>query len=180
MTDMIRTRMTADEFLALPETMSIHELIDGEVYLAPPPMIEHQTVSGNIYFYLRTLIPQGRWYAAPTGVYLDEQNIPEPDILWLAPEHMSKIKGRYIEGAPDLIVEIFSNSTAKRDKEDKFHLYEKYGVREYWMVDPSNQYVEVYVLKENIFVRQGTYDKSDSFTSSLFGDAAIQVAAFFA
>jgi hypothetical protein len=50
MVDMIRTRMTAEEFLALPETMSIHELLDGEMYMAPPPMVEHQSVRGNIYF----------------------------------------------------------------------------------------------------------------------------------
>jgi Uma2 family endonuclease len=129
---------------------------------------------------LRTLIPHGKWFAAPTGVYLDESNIPEPDILWLASEHVDKIKGRYIEGAPDLIVEIFSKSTVVRDREDKFHLYEKYGVREYWMVDPSNEFVEVYVLKEGAFDRLGIYDKSGSFSSSLFGDVIIQVATFFA
>jgi Uma2 family endonuclease len=179
MVDMIRTRMTAEEFLALPETTAIHELLDGEVYMAPPPLVEHQSVSGNIYFYLRTLIPHGKWFAAPTGVYFDEQNIPEPDVFWLSDANLGKIKGRYIEGAPDLIVEIFSNSTAKRDKEDKFHLYEKYDVREYWMVDPSNQYVEVYALVDGAFAPRGVYAKEDSFTSSLFGDVVIQVAAFF-
>ncbi len=180
MVDMIRTRMTAEEFLALPETTAIHELLDGEVYMAPPPMTSHQSVSGNAYFYLRTLIQQGRWFAAPTGVYLDEVNIPEPDILWLAPDHIDKIKPRYIEGAPDLIVEILSKSTAARDKESKFHLYERHGVLEYWMVDPSNEYVEVYLLKDGVFDRTGVHDKSGSFTSSLFGDVVIQVAAFFA
>jgi Uma2 family endonuclease len=180
MVDMIRTRMTAEEFLALPETMAIHELLDGEVYMAPPPMVEHQSSSMNIIALLLKLIPGGRLFHAPTGVYFDAENIPEPDVLWLSVENLSKIKGRYIEGAPDLIVEIFSNSTAKRDKEDKFHLYEKYGVREYWMVDPSNQYVEVYALVEGTFAPRGVYAKDDSFTSSLFGDAVIQVAAFFA
>lgn len=179
MVEMVRTRMTAEEFLALPETTSIHELIDGEITMSPPPMTSHQSVSGNAYFYLRTLIQSGRWFAAPTGVYLDEENIPEPDILWLAPEHIDKIKTRYIEGAPDLIVEILSKSTAARDKESKFHLYEKHGVREYWLVDPANEYVEVYALVDGVFARRGIYEKAGSFTSSLFGDVVIQVAAFF-
>ncbi len=180
MVDMIRTRMTAEEFLALPETTAIHELLDGEVYMAPPPMVEHQSSSMNIIALLLKIIPGGRLFHAPTGVYFDEANIPEPDVFWLSADNLGKIKGRYVEGAPDLIVEIFSNSTAKRDKEDKFHLYEKHGVREYWMVDPSNQYVEVYLLKDGVFDRTGVHDKSGSFTSSLFGDVVIQVAAFFA
>lgn len=180
MVDMMRTRMTAEEFLALPETTAIHELLDGAVYMAPPPMVEHQSSSMNIIALLLKIIPGGRLFHAPTGVYFDAENIPEPDIIWLSEANLGKIKLRYIEGAPDLVVEIFSNSTAKRDKEDKFHLYEKYGVREYWMVDPSNEYVEVYALVERTFTKRGIYEKADSFTSSLFGDVVIQVAAFFA
>lgn len=180
MVDVIRARMSADEFLTLPETMEIHELLDGEVYMAPPPTVEHQSASMNIIALLLKIIPGGRLFHAPTGVYFDEANIPEPDVFWLSADHLDKLKARYVEGAPDLVVEIFSNSTAKRDKEDKFHLYEKHGVREYWMVDPSNEYVEVYTLTEGLFGRRGIYEKADHFTSSLFGEAVIQVAAFFA
>jgi Uma2 family endonuclease len=180
MVDMTRTRMTAEAFLALPETTAIHELLDGEVYMAPPPLVEHQSSSMNIVALLLKIIPGGRLFHAPTGVYFDVENIPEPDVFWLSPANLGKIRGRYIEGAPDLIGEILSKGTVVRDREDKFHLYEKHGVREYWMVDPANEYVEVYLLKDGVFDRQGTYDKSGSFTSSLFGDIVIQVAAFFA
>jgi Uma2 family endonuclease len=178
MVDIIRARMTAGEFLALPETMAIQELLDGEVYMALPPTVEHQSASMNIIALLLKMIPGGRLFHAPIGVYLDDANIPEPDVFWLSADHLGQIKARYIEGAPDLVVEIFSASTAKRDKdkEDKFHLYEKHGVREYWMVDPSNEYVEVYMLNEGLLVRRSVYEKTDSFTSSLFGEVLIPVA----
>jgi Uma2 family endonuclease len=159
--------------------MAIQELLDGEVCMAPRPTVEHQSASMNIIALLLKIIPGGRLFHAPTGVYVDEANIPEPDVFWLSADHLGQIKARYIEGAPDLVVEIFSASTAKRDKEDKFHLYEKHGVREYWMVDPSNEYMEVYTLNEGLFVWRGIYEKAGSFTSSLFGEALIPVADIF-
>lgn len=101
-------------------------------------------------------------------------------MFWLSEQKLENIKPKYVVGASDLIVEVFSPSTARRDKEYKFHLYEKYGVREYWMVDPVNQYVEVYVLQEGVFVRQGVYDEADTFTSPVLGDKVVEVRLVFA
>src|SRR5687768_16231992 len=126
-----RTRMTADEFFQLPETMQPTELIDGELIASPTPTPKHQLAVGAFFTLIHGLIPDGVVLFAPLSVYLDEENIPEPDVMWVAENSRCVITEKRLEGPPDLIVEVFSPGTAKRDKRDKFKLYEKHGVREY-------------------------------------------------
>jgi len=164
-----KTRMTAAEFFQLPETNQPTELIDGALIVNPPPIPKHQRLGRLFLFLLDSLIPDGELFFAPIGVYFDEENIPEPDIVWVAENSKCVIGDKYLEGLPDLIVEIFSPSTATRDKREKYQLYQRHGVGEYWMVDPVGQYVEVCVLQDAKFEQQGVYGADDSFESPVLG-----------
>jgi len=132
------------DYLALPEASQPAELLDGVVCMSPSPDSGHQFVAGDLYFYLRSAVPSGRWLLAPMDVVLDEGQVLQPDLLWIAPERQTII-GPRIMGAPDLVVEILSPSTLKRDRGPKFSLYERYGVRELWLVNPAPPSIEVWV-----------------------------------
>jgi len=168
MVDMIRTRMTAQEFMLLPETNLPAELIDGELIMSLAPEDAHQQTSMKTILALAKILPEGGEFRhAPTDVYFDEINYFQPDIFWVSKDnqrcHLEN--GKYWRGAPDLIVEIFSPSTERSDRKKKFEIYEQYGVREYWMIDPLAQYIEVWALQENKFVRMGVYGPGEGFDS---------------
>jgi Uma2 family endonuclease len=179
MTDQTRIRMTAAEFFQLPETTRITELIDGELIVGPTPVPEHQRLVFRSASVVDDLKPDGEVFIAPISVYLDENNIPEPDILWIAANSQCSIGEKYLEGAPDLIIEVLSPSTARYDKTVKFLLYEKYGVREYWMIDPSRKVVDVWTLVSGQYSQQGVFDKHQSFISAVLAGKTIHVSAIF-
>ena len=135
----IQTRkMTASEFLSLPVSNTFHELLDGEEVMSPSPTRNHQVTLGRVFLLLEHGAPHGEVILAPMDVYLDDSNVVQPDLLWIAQGSACKwVEGKYLNGAPDLVAEIFSPGTVRRDKKDKFRLYEKFGVREYWMIDPD-------------------------------------------
>ena len=160
MAEQIKTRMTADEYLQLRETNLPVQFLDGEVIKMPAPELEHQDCVGNIYVIFRQATKSlgGKAYVAPVDVYFDALNIPQPDVLWLAPNSACKPIGcQRLSGPPDLIAEALSPGTAHIDRQRKFRLYEKYGVREYWLVDPRDQLVEVCQYIEGRFVRLDVY-----------------------
>lgn len=174
----IQTRMTSAEFLALPETMLPMELIDGEVIMSPAPELNHQNIVGKVYLLLNSLSKGGTVYVAPVDVYLDEANTVQPDVLWAAPEsRCSAVAGKYLRGGPDLVVELFSPGTARRDKREKFRLYEKHGVREYWMVDTVEKFIEVWVREGDKFPRLDVYGPEEQFASPLL--SAVDTKAIF-
>jgi Uma2 family endonuclease len=179
MIDQTRTRMTAAEYLALPETSRFEELINGELIVTPPPVTGHQEINGNVYFLVRTLMPNGKVFHPPTGVYFDDDNIPEPDVVWVAENSRCKIGEKLLEGPPDLIVEILSPSTARNDKVEKFQLYEKFGVPEYWIVDPVHKLIEAWVLDGGRYVLQGVYGVDDTFASAVLSSKVVDVKLIF-
>lgn len=163
-------RVTADEYFQLPQTNLPAELIDGEVYQTPAPELEHQRLVLRIATEIQKRIANGEVFVAPVDVYLDDLNIVQPDVLWISENSQCvPVEGKHLRGAPDLVVEVFSPGTALRDKREKFRLYEKRGTREYWMVDPQEQYIEVWLLTERGFARQDVYGPGESFTSPLLG-----------
>jgi Uma2 family endonuclease len=177
MAEQIKTRMTATEFLQLPETNLPLQLLDGEVVTEMnAPELPHQDVVGNVFvlFKLKARELGGKAYVAPVDVYFDELNIPQPDVIWLASDTRCEMVGtQRLSGAPDLIAEVLSPSTAAIDRKKKFRLYEKYGVREYWIVEPRDQLVEVWQQHVNHFVLLDAYASSESFTSSLIGEVKV-------
>src|SRR5690348_10446891 len=163
------TRMSAEEYFRLPEYAShdLIELIEGEVVIGVPPNTKHQSAVGETFFIFMTCAKTigGKAFTAPIEVYLDAHNIFEPDVLYLAPDTKCVVEEKRLLGAPDLVVEVLSRSTAKNDRENKFRAYQKFGVREYWIIDPVNAYLEVYVLEGAVFTKLGTFVVGDTFAS---------------
>jgi Uma2 family endonuclease len=125
----------------LPEG-TLAELINGRIYMTPPPNIEHQgiamTISGEIYMALKMKKIFGKVYASPVGVFLDEyENAVQPDIVFIAARNKSLIKPDAIHGVPDLMLEILSPGNRVHDLKRKKTLYERFGVKEYWIIDPN-------------------------------------------
>lgn len=173
MADVTQIRMTAAEFMELPETTQITELIDGELVVSPSPIKLHQDVSGNLHFLLRQLYKKigGTVQYAPMDVHLDDENVVQPDIFWVSDKNEKCKVGEdgYWHGPPDLIVEILSPGTARQDKVTKFALYERHGVREYWIADPKYRNIEVWSLVEGKYTRVGLFSANDSFKSPVLG-----------
>ncbi len=168
MGDATKTLVTAQEFFALPESNQIRELINGEI-VVNPPKDRHQKVSASAYSFLDRLELGGELRYAPTGLYLDDIDILEPDIFWVSSknDHCSLGDDDYWYGAPDLVVEILSPSSIRYDRVEKFQLYEKYGVREYWIVDPNKPSIEIWVHIDGKLVYQGEFTTDKTFTSTV-------------
>jgi Uma2 family endonuclease len=176
-----RIRITSAAFRQLPETNQIQELIDGEVIMSPPLDL-HQAVSWVMSLFLGVLL-QGRgiFRTAPTGIHFEEGHDYEPDIYWISPENKHCIldsEGRWWHGGPDLIIEILSPTTSVRDYGTKYEIYEKHGVREYWIVDPAARFLLVYRHNGSRFERIGGYVPGEQFTSTVLG-ADVPVASLF-
>ena len=173
MVEFVQTRMTSAEYWQQPETNRIEELIDGELIVTPPPLDVHQVKTGNIYVFLRLLADRekgGYVRFAPNGVHFEDGYDFEPEVFWIAPDNDHCIlapDGRYWHGAPDLIVEILSPTTAYRDRGIKFETYQKHGVREYWLVDPDAAFIEVYRLENEQFVRLRLFKAGQIFSSAV-------------
>lgn len=127
-----------------------YELINGEMIQKSAPSPKHQEVSRNLLFALETFNRQkkiGSIFYAPLDVYFDEYNKPQPDIVFVSTEKKDIINKDGIKGVPDLIIEIISPSSFFRDRIEKKALYEKMLVHECWLVDPQNETIEIYALK---------------------------------
>lgn len=134
------------------------ELIDGKVVaMSPRPSVNHNHIAGNIYHILRTYLKRRtcRPFGDGVDLYLTEQDRFIPDGMVVCDPH--KIKKNGIYGAPDLVIEILSPSTARYDRGHKKDVYEKVGVREYWIVEPDSKAIEVYLLQNGKFVLDNVY-----------------------
>lgn len=177
-----RIRMTPAEFKQLGETTQPTELINGEVIVSPTPRNKHQERVGETYFFLkqrsRQNLSAGRAIISPMDVWLGDDCV-QPDVFWVSGEgSLCKLgEDGYWYGAPDLVVEVLSPSTAHRDRGIKFDLYEKHGVREYWLIDPDGEYVEVYRRDGEKFVRVGAFGIDETFESMVLGGVLVNVGA---
>ncbi len=145
---------TYQDYLDLPEDGNRFEVINGELIMVAAPNISHQFVSGNIYLALYNFVQKkqlGRILYAPADVVLSKSNVVQPDILFISKENSSIITEKNIAGAPDLIIEIISPSSAYYDLLEKKELYATHGVKEYWIVEPKKQWIEVYINQNGKF-----------------------------
>lgn len=172
MAEQVSRPMTAAEFLALPETNLPQQLLNGAVFPMTVPELNHQDIVGNVFVLFKAAAKAqgGKAYVAPVDVYFDAKNVPQPDIIYLAPESRCQPLGsERLSGPPDLVVEVLSRSTAREDRGYKFRLYQQYGVREYWIADPRDQIVEVWQYTDGHFVLLDAFGLGETFTSALIG-----------
>lgn len=159
---------TYQDYLELPEDGKHYEVINGELIMTPAPFTIHQKVSANIVGELRPFVKKhqkGEVLYAPVDVVLSENNVVQPDILFIAEKHANIITEKNITGVPDLIIEILSPATGYYDLIEKKEIYEKFGVREYWIVDPKKQWVEIYINEGNKFTLNQHVDKKGMLAS---------------
>ncbi|HEY7441215.1 MAG TPA: Uma2 family endonuclease [Vicinamibacterales bacterium] len=142
------TRLTYEDFLLFPDDGRRHEIIDGEHYVTPSPNTRHQELVGRLYFelalYLRDHRQAGRVFLAPFDVVFTRWDVVEPDLLLVAGDQTSIITDKNVQGAPALVVEILSPGTRKTDEQVKRRLFDRGGVREYWLVDPELELIKVF------------------------------------
>ena len=125
----------------------LYELLDGELVKKSAPSPNHQRVLRNVNDLMWSYVKKhklGEIFFSPIDVFLDDENVPQPDLVFVAEAQKTRITNDGIMGAPNLVVEVISPSSINRDRFDKLKLYKRYAVAEYWIIDPANQSVEVY------------------------------------
>ena len=141
-------KLTYDDFVLFPDDGKRHELIDGEHYVTPSPNLKHQRVLLNLAFLVRTWLenhPIGEVFIAPFDVVFSRFDVVEPDLLYLSKARAADVlTPLHVKGTPELVVEIGSPSTRKRDETIKRRLYDRSGVEEYWIVDPDIDVIRIY------------------------------------
>ncbi|WP_042353499.1 Uma2 family endonuclease [Bacillus rubiinfantis] len=166
------------------------ELIDGEIFnMSPAPSKRHQQIlrelSAIFTFYLRDKDKECEVFFAPFDVRLFAENkadheidhVVQPDLSIVCDPHKLDDKG--CKGAPDMIIEILSPASVKLDRWRKYQLYEKAGVKEYWLVDPINESVEVFLLTDGKYQFSGVYTKDDKISTCLFPSFKIELSEVF-
>ena len=174
-------KYTYEDYLKTPED-KIYELIEGELLMTPSPVTYHQWIAKNISYELEKAVREkksGKVFNAPYDVYLDSENVFQPDVLYISKERFEIIGEKNVQGAPDLIVEVLSEGTAYRDLVKKKKLYAKFGVKEYWIVDPSEKTVEIFNNKDAVFILEKTYTQNDTLESSFIEELKIKLSEVF-
>jgi Uma2 family endonuclease len=141
-------RLTYDDFVLLPDDGKRHEIIDGEHYVTPSPNVRHQVLvlrlAYELQHYCRSQPQAGQVFAAPLDVLLSPYDIVEPDVFVVTGDQAGILTEKNVQGPPALVIEVLSKSTRKRDAQTKRRLFERTGVREYWLVDPELDAVQVF------------------------------------
>jgi len=141
---------TYEDYAKLPEGAP-YQLIGGKLVRTPAPSTYHQDISMKLSIKLGTFVMEkelGKIFHAPIDVYFEETETYQPDIIFISKERLEIIEEERIKGAPDLVIEILSPSTAYYDLKKKFKVYERHKVREYWIVDPEDKSIAIYEDKE--------------------------------
>jgi Uma2 family endonuclease len=160
-------KWTEADYFRLPETNRIIELSEGRLIISPSPTTQHQMILGSLFSTLRTHVTSnklGMIVISPMDVRLKKGIIRQPDIIFMSNEHLDRITNKRW-GIPDLAIEVTSPGTKKEDRKDKYAEYEKAGIKEYWIVDPFKQNVEIYILEHgnySLFGKWGTGEMAKS------------------
>ena len=178
-----RTRLTVRDYLAIPEDdENRYELIDGELYMAPGASWEHQESIINLGSTLRDFVRAnrfGRVVASPVDVYLSNEDVFQPDIVFVSVERMDIIHRSGVHGAPDLVVEMLSPSTERRDLTIKRERYEMFGVREYWLADTIGKTITVLRARDGVFELVGVFGEGMTVETPLIPGLVVDVSEVF-
>jgi Uma2 family endonuclease len=171
-------RFKADDIWDAPDDGKRYEVIDGQLFVTPAPVPEHQGAVGALYAHLWAYVHQqqlGKLYPAPIAVVLDEETVVQPDLVYVSRERRQIIGQRSIDGASDLVVEILSPSTRSRDRGIKQRRYAAAGIPHYWIVDPSTQALEAYRLGDQGYVLASTHGPGSTFQPTQFSGLEIPI-----
>ena len=165
-------RLTWDDIKDLPESGARRtELVDGELVVSPAASIRHQDICGRLADHLGRFVKQqrlGRLFSHPVHVILDEHVHYEPDLCFVRGDRAGIIEELYINGPPDLAIEVISESNRSHDTVVKFNDYQRYGVKEYWLVDPRENHIRVFTLEESAYQLLAVFAPGDRVQSRMF------------
>lgn len=164
-------KFTYRDYCLLPDDGHRYEIINGELYNAPAPFVVHQQILANLNRQLDAYCRErrhGTLLFAPVDVVFSDVDVVQPDILWISRERTSILTKKNLQGAPDLVVEITSPGTKEKDENIKLKLYQKFGVKEFWLLDPERQVLSVFQRKGRMLKLIQKYSEIESFESPLF------------
>jgi Uma2 family endonuclease len=172
MSTQIEPVVTVADLNAMPDDGNRYETIDGELFVSQAPGIKHQIVVGNLFLLVSSYLrrrPIGEIIATP-GLVLSRKDAVIPDLVFIRTERLGKvISGDRLVAAPELVMEILSpgSDNKRRDRTVKRQLYGKFGVKEYWLVDPKKCLIETYVLEGRTLKLLSTLGEADKLSSAI-------------
>jgi Uma2 family endonuclease len=140
---------TYEDYLGLDDEVRF-EIIGGRAFMSPSPELFHQQWVGDLFAAIRqhvTAHKLGKLFVAPIDVVLDRENVVQPDLVYVSTANAGLLERRGIMGAPDLVVEVISPGSLRRDRYEKRELYARFGVKEFWLADVANRSIEVLSLQ---------------------------------
>ena len=174
---------TYQSYARIPDDGKRYEIVNGVLYMSPSPNVPHQRIAIRFVRFLATFIEDaglGIVLAAPSDVELSSKNVVQPDVFVVLNDGLRKVKFSHTIGAPDLVIEISSPSTAIHDRNRKNHAYAQAGVTEYWIVEPTAKTVEVLVLESGEYHSLGVFRGKATLPSRVVpGIEAVPVERFF-
>ncbi len=171
---------TYEDYALLPDDGKRYEVIRGELYMSAAPRPLHQRVIFRLSYFLESFLEVhkvGTAFGAPIDVLLPEKlgDPVQPDILFVREDRLGIVGETYIEGAPDLAIEVLSPSNQAHDRSLKYLLYEEAGVPEYWIIDPLDRTVEVYVLQDGTYEQFGKWSDGETVRSVVLRGFSVSV-----
>ena len=175
-------KQTYKDYCATPDDER-YELLNGKLMMVPAPNMKHQKVLGRLYIELDRFNEEhglGELYLPPFDVVLSDTDVVQPDLLWISRSREDRLTDAHVRGAPDLVIEILSPSSAKKDRGDKHDLYGKHGVLEYWIVDPVAETIAVHRQRDGRLELAETFGRGDTLQSALLSGLELKLDAVFA
>lgn len=163
--------LTYDDYLRLPDDGKRYEILEGVLHVVPSPTTRHQRISRELEFIIYQYVTQhgmGEVFYAPLDIVFSRTSIVQPDLIYVSRERQSVITEKHIAGAPDLVVEIISQSTSAADRVTKAQVYARYGVPYYWVVDPEKKAAEEFRLERGIYMLVRSWEDEEVFSPEIF------------
>lgn len=178
----VRPRITYADLERMPEDGRRYEIYDGEVFVVPAPLPRHQVVQQLIAETLRTYATAHGGFAvdSPIDIVFSDYDVLQPDVVFFAAPRAHLVDlDAVIRHPPDLCVEVLSPSTEPTDRGRKMQMFARYGVTEYWVVDPVARTIEVYQLDRDAYALSGTFSGADRVLSEVVPALACSAASLF-
>jgi len=178
------THLTYDDYVQFPDDGKRHEIIEGDHYMTPAPKAKHQTAALNLSLAIGGFVKNhglGLVFIAPFDLILSDENVVQPDLLFVSAARTAIVTEDNVQGAPDLVIEILSELSRKKDEVTKRKLYERFGVQEYWVVDPELEIVKIFKLAQEKYGRAVELSKetNDVLTTELLAGFSLAVSEIF-
>lgn len=177
-------RLRWEDIKDLPESGAKRtELVDGELVVSPSASSRHQRICTKLGLEIGNFLRAhklGEVFSSPMHIILNEHVHYEPDLCFIANDRLAIIEENYVSGAPDLVIEVISESNRSHDTVVKFNDYQRYGVKEYWLVDPRESHIRVFALEGSTYEALGIYAPGDRVQSRIFTGIDLDPAAVLA